>query len=190
MAFTERLQTYAQKFKGIPDSKTPDRNPVKSIAISTLLSFVGMLVVASVDHHGGEVQAVIGSFGASAVLIYTEAITSPLAQARNLIGGHLCGAFAGVTVYKVFKLLNALRYLWVASALSVSFAIALQELTRTVHPPGGATAFIFVAGSKTLHDLGYLYMIYPVGLGAVLLLCVAVLGNNLVDGRQYPMRWW
>ena len=189
MAFTERLKTYAQKFKCIPGSKTPDRVAVKSIAVSTLLSFVGMLVVASVDHHG-EVQTVIGSFAASAVLIYTEAIESPLAQARNLIGGHLCGAFMGVTVYKVFELLNALRYLWAASALAVSLAIAMMELTRTLHPPGGATAFIFVTGPKTLHDLGYLYMVYPVGLGAVLLLCVAVLGNNLVDGRQYPMRWW
>src|SRR6186713_2016792 len=41
----------------------------------------------------------IGSFGASSVLIY-GAIQSPLAQPRNLVGGHLISAFIGVCVYK------------------------------------------------------------------------------------------
>lgn len=42
----------------------------------------------------------IGSFGATCVLIY-GAIQSPLAQPRNLIGGHLISAFIGVTIYKL-----------------------------------------------------------------------------------------
>lgn len=42
----------------------------------------------------------IGSFGASSVLIY-GAINSPLAQPRNLIGGHLVCAIVGVTVHKL-----------------------------------------------------------------------------------------
>ena len=40
----------------------------------------------------------IGSFGASSVLIY-GIINSPLAQPRNLIGGHLICAFTGVTIH-------------------------------------------------------------------------------------------
>ena len=39
----------------------------------------------------------VGSFGASAVLIY-GVINSPLAQPRNLIGGHILSAVVGVTV--------------------------------------------------------------------------------------------
>src|ERR1044072_1820438 len=42
----------------------------------------------------------IGSFGASSVLVY-GAIQSPLAQPRNLLGGHLISAIAGVTVAKL-----------------------------------------------------------------------------------------
>src|ERR1044071_2551326 len=39
----------------------------------------------------------VGSFGASSVLIY-GVINSPLAQPRNLIGGHVLSATIGVTV--------------------------------------------------------------------------------------------
>src|ERR1700741_1958081 len=42
----------------------------------------------------------ICSFGASSVLIY-GAIQSPLAQPRNLVGGHLISALVGVTVFKL-----------------------------------------------------------------------------------------
>ena len=42
----------------------------------------------------------IGSFGASAVLIYA-AIKSPLAQPRNLLGGHVISAVVGVAVVAV-----------------------------------------------------------------------------------------
>ena len=49
----------------------------------------------------------IGSFGASAVFIY-GASNSPLAQPRNLIGGHLISAFIGVSVYKLIGCNNLL----------------------------------------------------------------------------------
>lgn len=40
----------------------------------------------------------VGSLGASAVLIY-GAINSPLAQPRNLLGGHVLSALIDLTVY-------------------------------------------------------------------------------------------
>src|SRR5690606_10083481 len=44
-----------------------------------------------------DVVYLIGSFGASSVLVF-GVIESPLAQPRNLIGGHLVSAFIGVSV--------------------------------------------------------------------------------------------
>jgi CBS domain-containing membrane protein len=41
----------------------------------------------------------IGSFGATAVLIF-GATNSPLAQPRNLVGGHVVSAVIGVVSYK------------------------------------------------------------------------------------------
>ena len=43
---------------------------------------------------------ILGSFGASAVLIY-GVILSPLAQPRNLIGGHVISAVIGVAVFQI-----------------------------------------------------------------------------------------
>ena len=73
---------------------------------------------------------IIGSFGASAVLIY-GAIKSPLAQPRNLLGGHVISALIGVTVFNLFSLL------WLAAALAVATSIAVMHATKTLHPPGG-----------------------------------------------------
>ena len=62
-------------------------------------------------------------------------------------------------------------------------------VTDTLHPPGGATALIAVIGSDTVHDLGFLYIFVPVGLGALLLLLVALIVNNIPKTRRYPLYW-
>jgi CBS-domain-containing membrane protein len=64
-----------------------------------------------------------------------------------------------------------------------------MHATKTLHPPGGATALIAVIGSQKIHDLGYLYAVIPVGTGALLMLVVALLVNNLSANRKYPEFW-
>jgi CBS-domain-containing membrane protein len=127
---------------------------------------------------------IIGSFGASAVLVY-GAIRSPLAQPRNLIGGHVLSAIIGVAS---FKLLG--NQLWLASAVSVATAIFVMHATKTLHPPGGATALIAVIGGQKIHDLGFLYALVPAGAGAVIMLIVALLINNIPKNRRYPEYWF
>jgi CBS-domain-containing membrane protein len=79
---------------------------------------------------------------------------------------------------------------WIAGALAVSVAIAAMNATKTLHPPGGATALIAVIGSEKIHALGYLYAIIPAALGAFLMLIVALVVNNIPKGRRYPVFWW
>lgn len=122
----------------------------------------------------------IGSFGASSVLIY-GVINSPLAQPRNLIGGHVICALIGVTIYKLIP-----GQIWLSSALSVSISIVLMQMTKTLHPPGGATALIANIGSAKIHALGYLYVLSPVLSGASILLIVAIFFNNRTSHRHYP----
>lgn len=124
----------------------------------------------------------LGSFGASAVLVY-GVILSPLAQPRNLIGGHLISAIIGVAMYQL------LGDGFVAAGLAVSLAIAAMSVTDTVHPPGGATALIAIIGGETIHDLGFLFTLTPVGLGALLLLLIALAVNNIPKTRRYPSYW-
>ncbi|RYY25403.1 MAG: HPP family protein [Chitinophagaceae bacterium] len=124
----------------------------------------------------------IGSFGASAVLVF-GATNSPLAQPRNLIFGHLISAFVGVTVNKLFP-----GHLWLASSLSVSLSIVLMQITKTMHPPGGATALIANIGSEKIKTLGYMYVLSPVFIGALILLVIALMVNNIPSHRNYPYR--
>jgi CBS-domain-containing membrane protein len=77
-----------------------------------------------------------------------------------------------------------------AAALGVSLAIVAMLLTKTLHPPGGATALIAVIGSKNVHDLGFLYAVFPAGAGALILLIIALMVNNLAKERRYPEYWY
>lgn len=122
----------------------------------------------------------IGSFGASSVLVY-GVINSPLAQPRNLIGGHIISAFIGVTVCMLLP-----NVIWLAAALSVSLSIVAMQITKTLHPPGGATALIAVIGSEKIRSLGYLYVINPVLIGVLILFLVAMFFNNVTKHRKYP----
>jgi CBS-domain-containing membrane protein len=63
-------------------------------------------------------------------------------------------------------------------------------VTKTLHPPGGATALIAVIGGPKIHALGFLYALVPAGLGAFILVVVAVLINNLSRNRRYPEYWF
>ena len=124
----------------------------------------------------------IGSFGASSVLVY-GVIESPLAQPRNLIGGHVVSALVGVTIQKLLPDL-----IWIAAPLAVSLSIILMQVTKTLHPPGGATALIAIAGSEKVKELGYWYVLSPVLLGTIILLITALVFNNMSSKRQYPAR--
>jgi len=150
---------------------------------SFLGAFAGIGIIAflqSLQLDRSENVFLIGSFGASCVLVY-GAIQSPLAQPRNLVGGHLVSALIGVTVYKLLP-----DILWLTAPLAVALSIVMMQITRTLHPPGGATALIAVTGTAKIKALGYFYVIAPVLTGTLILLAVALVFNNMTPSRQYP----
>jgi len=150
---------------------------------SFLGSFVGIGILAyleSIHFSGNDMVYLIGSFGASSVLIY-GIIQSPFSQPRNLIGGHLISAFIGVSVNKLVP-----DIVWIAAPLAVSLSIIFMQITKTLHPPGGATALIAVTASSQIKDLGYMYVISPVLVGVLILFVTALIFNNMTSSRSYP----
>lgn len=147
-------------------------------------SFIGIGAIAYVQTLHlpvSDVIYLIGSFGASSVLVY-GVIESPLAQPRNLIGGHVVSATIGVTIQQFIPDL-----IYIAAPLAVSLSIVFMQITKTLHPPGGATALIAVTGSAELKSIGYWYVISPVLVGCLILLIVALVFNNMTSKRQYPI---
>ncbi|MES2515980.1 MAG: HPP family protein [Bacteroidota bacterium] len=124
----------------------------------------------------------IGSFGATAVLIF-GATNSPLAQPRNLIFGHVISAFIGVLIHKLLP-----DQMWLSSALAVSLSIVMMQITKTMHPPGGATALIANIGSEKIKALGFSYVLSPVLTGVLILFVVAITINNIPKNRSYPYK--
>ncbi|MDO6738536.1 HPP family protein [Wenyingzhuangia sp. 2_MG-2023] len=151
---------------------------------SFLGAFVGISLIGFFQSHvltKIENVFLIGSFGASCVLVY-GAIQSPLAQPRNLIGGHVISAIIGVTVFKIVP-----DIVWINGPLAVALSIVAMQITKTLHPPGGATALIAVIGSEKIKALGYVYVLSPVFTGTLILLIVALVFNNVTQHRKYPM---
>jgi len=148
-------------------------------------AFVGIFLIAvlqSLNLPVSENVFLIGSFGASSVLVY-GAIQSPLAQPRNLIGGHVVSAVAGVTVAQLLP-----DIIWLTAPLAVASSIVAMQVTRTLHPPGGATALIAVSSGTKISSMGYWYVLSPVLSGCLILFVVALLFNNMTPRRHYPVK--
>ena len=166
------------------------RHSLSWIFWSWIGSFLGILLVAYFNKilpiSAADNIFLIGSFGASAVLIYGTPHV-PYAQPKNLIGGHVISALTGVVIAQYLDI--PIEFM---AALAVSLSIVLMHATRTLHPPGGASALIAIIGSDQIHDLGFMYVLQPVLSGAIILLTVALLINNLRhdEERHYPKCWW
>jgi CBS-domain-containing membrane protein len=179
------LNEYFSKMKG--GAKVPPRVP----AIEIFWSFVGVVVgvglcafLSSFYFEPRDLSLLVGSLGASSVLVYA-ASKSHFSQPRNVIGGHVLSGLIGVTCFLLFG-----EVPWLAEVLAVSFATIVMLMTKTMHPPGGATALIAVIGDAKIHSLGYLYPFLPAGAGALVLVLVAVIVNNLTKNRKYPEYWF
>jgi len=175
---------YISKMKG--GGKSPPGVGFGELLWSWIGAIIGTGICAYLSAHYFEprdLTLLIGSFGASAVLAY-GAIKSPLAQPRNLVGGHVISGLVGVACYQLFGVT-----VWFAAAMAVSLAVVAMLATKTLHPPGGATALIAVIGGAKIHNLGFLYAVLPAGAGALILLIVALIVNNLSKNRRYPEYW-
>lgn len=174
----------------MPKGVRPSRKPASKILWSVVGAFVGIYAMSlfSSSFSVKDSFFLLGSFGASAVLIY-GAPEVPFSQPRNVIGGHLFSAIISVFLVKIFGNTLSLELL---CALSVALSVLVMHLTVTMHPPGGATALIYVIGSEQIRSLGWLYPFSPITLGVLIMLFIALIVNNLSSNskRHYPLYWY
>jgi CBS domain-containing membrane protein len=120
----------------------------------------------------------VAPMGASAVLLFAVP-ASPLAQPWSIIGGNLVSATVGVACAN-----------WIAdpvgaAALAVALAICAMFALRCVHPPSGAVALTAVLGGPVVHALGYRFVVEPIAIQSVALLCAAI-AYHAATGHRYP----
>ncbi|MFZ4835126.1 HPP family protein [Rouxiella sp. Mn2063] len=120
----------------------------------------------------------IAPFGASSVLLFALP-ESPLAQPRNLVFGHLLCAAIGLLI------------LWLLgdgfwqTGLAVGLAIALMQLTSTLHPPAGANPVLIML----VGQVHWSFLLTPILGGTLILLFTALCFNNLTSDHNWPKRW-
>jgi len=124
-----------------------------------------------------EVVLILGSFGASCVLIFGYPDV-PFSQPRNVIAGHVLSSFIGLAF------LTVLGPHWWSLALAVGTAIALMMATRTVHPPAGSNPVIVF-----LTKPAWGFLLYPTLFGAIILVLVALVYLNATRRAKYPKYW-
>jgi len=164
----------------------PERSPLSAgeKMRSVLASFIAILLmgyVSSLHVSGIGLPILVASMGASAVLLFALS-HSPLSQPWPLIGGNIFSALIAVTCARYIP------NLIVAAAVSVAVSMLVMQFLHCLHPPGGALALLPLMGDKSIHDLGYWFVLEPLGLNLLILLIVGFIINNLLPGRHYPAR--
>lgn len=159
---------------------TPNNHREK--CVSGLGAFLAILAITMLTRWllgPGAVMPVVASMGASAVLLFATP-HGPLSQPWPLVGGHLFSALAGVTCAKYIPDPT------LAAGASVGLAVTLMYYGRCIHPPGGATALTAVLAGPALRQLGYAYVLLPVGLNVAAILACAIAFNYCFPWRRYP----
>ncbi|BBB24947.1 HPP family protein [Amphritea japonica] len=154
----------------------PAKHPVRNILVAGLGGFIAIALLAYLAD-SLETVLIMGSFGASCVLVFGFP-DAPFSQPRNVILGHFISTLTGLTFVILFG------PVWWSVALAVGVAIMLMMASRTVHPPAGSNPVIVF-----LLQPGWDYLFFPTLSGAVLLVLVALLYNNLSRSDNYPKYW-
>jgi len=157
-------------------SACPPRPHHRHIFWSWLGGFLGIATtgyLSSVTHS----PLLVASFGATCVLAFGVP-DSPLAQPRNIIGGHFLSTWLGLSFLHLFG------STWWGMALAVATAIGCMQFTKTVHPPAGADPLIVM-----MTGASWKFLVTPVLAGSIILVICAVVFNNLAEDRSYPKYW-
>ena len=153
------------KIKG-GHAKPPSRASLSSIMIAWcggVIAIAALSVLTDITQY----PLLLGSFGATCVLIFGFP-ESPFSQPRNVILGHFLSSLTGLIFIVAFGVT------WWSTALALATAIAVMQLTRTVHPPAGSNPVIIMLTHAT-----WPFLVMPTLVGAVILCVVAVIFHAL-----------
>jgi len=155
----------------------------KGKLLSVVSCFSAILAIAWISKQFSLSPAypiLIASMGASAVIVFIIP-NSPLAQPWPLVGGQLVSTVIGVAC-ALFVSDTAL-----ASAYAVAGSVLAMLLLRCLHPPGAAAALAPVLGGHPITELGYGFVLMPVGINVVAMLIMALAINRWLLRHEYPV---
>lgn len=158
--------------RAVPSSRTSITGTrLFDAARAGLGGFLTILALANLGTSLGS-PLLIAPFGASCVLVYALP-QSPLAQPRNVIGGHFVSTAIGLLTLALLG--NGPE----AVAAGVGLAIAAMVLTRTLHPPAGADPIVVA-----LAGASWPFLFVPILLGTLVIVLLAKLYGRIAFRRS------
>jgi CBS-domain-containing membrane protein len=118
------------------------------------------------------------SFGSTTliVLIFYE---SEFAQPGNIFFGHLLGIVIGI----LFNQFIGISY--ITLGLAVGTTVTLMMYFKVIHPPAAANPLIALFADVSLE-----YIVFPVMVGAIMIIFLSIIINKSILRRDYPKRWF
>ena len=166
---------FFRKLRG-DGASLPPQPAARAIALAWLGGFLAIAAVALLTDYLAA-SLVLGSFGASCVLVFGYP-DLPFSQPRSVIAGHFLSSLVGLAFILI------LGAHWWSVALAVGTAIALMMATCTTHPPAGSNPVIVYLMQP---DWGFL--LFPTVAGALIVVAVALVYNNVIREARYPKYW-
>ena len=164
-----------EKLKG-GNAKLPPKHSIRAILVAWLGGFLAISAITLLSNTFST-ALVLGSFGASCVLIFGFPDV-PFSQPRNVIGGHFLSSLIGLSCLTLF------RATWWSVSIAVGTSIAMMMITRTTHPPAGSNPVIIYLLKPT-----WSFLLFPTLVGVIVLVVIAVVYNNLANDGKYPKYW-
>lgn len=164
-----------RKLKG-DNVPLPSKHSTKAILLAWLGGFLAISSVTLLSN-AFSVALVLGSFGASCVLVFGFPEV-PFSQPRNVFGGHFLSSLIGLICLTLFGAT------WWSVSIAVGTAISVMMFTRTTHPPAGSNPVIIYLAKPA-----WTFLLFPTAFGAIVLILVALLYNNLSREGKYPKYW-
>lgn len=164
-----------QKLSG-DHAPLPPKSDPKLIILAGLGGTLAIGIVALLAQ-SLETALVLGSFGASCVLVFGFP-DSPFSQPRNVIAGHFLSSLIGLIC------LTFLGPHWWSVAIAAGLAISTMMWTRTVHPPAGSNPVIVF-----LTQPSWSFLVLPTLAGSLILVLIALIYLNATRPARYPKYW-
>jgi len=180
--FAERIMNFKALLASFKPSFDPVPLPEKiRTGLAALAGILFMGLALRYLSQPGYPLIMLASSAAAAVLLYAVP-HSPMTQPWPVVGGNLVSGLAGWMCSLIIP--DPV----LAAGCAVGLAVFLMHLSHCLHPPGGATAMVMVLGAEQFHQHGWGWAVSVVLANTILSLLLALVINNLIPGRRYPMK--
>ncbi|MBD0409810.1 HPP family protein [Pseudoalteromonas distincta] len=123
-------------------------------------AFIAIGLLSLIETNFNDIVLIMAPFGATTVLVFGVP-DSPLAQAKNVIFGHLITAFIGILFYQYVDVTS------LTIALATGLGVTSMLVSKTTHPPAGANPILIMLSGQS-----WLFLVTPVLIGSIVIVLV------------------